>query len=176
MVNFVNIEGPVQSLLGFLGSTQAGYSGGAPKPIPEPLRKEVPRASRIVVADDDCGLRQLLAFKLRRRGYEVVDLANGLQLALHLIAEDRADDVDLVISDIRMPGLSGLDLLAYLGIQGGRFPPIVLITGFGDWRVHKEAQALGAVAVFDKPVDFDDLVDWVNGVIPVSRARDGCNP
>jgi CheY-like chemotaxis protein len=124
------------------------------------------RVPRVVVAEDDAELRVLMVAKLRKSGYDVVEVPSGERLAEHLIADDGLAKADLIVSDIRMPGLSGMDLLAYLGTRG-RFPPVALITAFADWRTHDEAKRLGAAAVFDKPLDLDDLVAWVKGVAPV---------
>ncbi|MEJ2722144.1 MAG: response regulator, partial [bacterium] len=72
-------------------------------------------------------------------------------------AGDAYRDVDLVISDIRLPGISGLDVLKACGYISGA-PPIILITAFGaDW-IHVEAEKLGAVDMVDKPFDIDDFV------------------
>jgi CheY-like chemotaxis protein len=133
------------------------------------------RVPRLVVAEDDAELRRLIAAKLRKIGYEVVEVPSGERLAQHLLAEGGLAEADLILSDIRMPGLSGLDLLAYLHTRGA-FPPVVLITAFGDWRTHEEAARLGATAVFDKPLDLDDLATWVRGAVPLSRSASagGC--
>lgn len=136
-----------------------------PEPFFMPQVREVPNIPHIVLAEDDSELRRLLATKLRKRGYDVVDMGTGERLAQYLIVEGRLADTDLIVSDIRMPGLSGMDMLAYLRIRG-EFPPVVLITGFGDWRVHEEAMKLGALTVFDKPLDLDDLVDWIADAVP----------
>jgi DNA-binding NtrC family response regulator len=130
------------------------------------------RAPRVVVAEDDAELRRLLAVKLRKSGYDVVEAVSGERLAQHLLAEGGLEQTDLILSDIRMPGLSGMDLLAYLHTRG-QFPPVVLITAFGDWRTHEEAERLGATAVFDKPLDLDDLVGWVRSAVPLPGSTAG---
>jgi DNA-binding response OmpR family regulator len=123
-----------------------------------------PRAEskpRIVVAEDDPDMRTLIAGGLRRDGFEVVEAGNGWELLqclasryLHAGEPDQA--IDLVISDVRMPGKTGLDVLA--GLRWAEWPvPVILITGFGDLQTHAEARRLGAIAVFDKPFDLDDL-------------------
>jgi DNA-binding NtrC family response regulator len=71
--------------------------------------------------------------------------------------------VDLVISDIRMPGLSGLEILEGLSKRED-FPPFVLITAFGDAATHAAAEQNGALALFDKPFDIDDLVEKVRKI------------
>ena len=68
----------------------------------------------------------------------------------------------MVISDIRMPGETGLRVFEEVG-YGPEIPPVVFLTAFGDEDVHEQAHHLGALAILDKPVDFDELRDFVNG-------------
>jgi len=116
--------------------------------------------SRLLVAEDDPAFRYLVASALRADGHDVVEVSNGVDLldALggSLIPGWGADVFDLVLSDVRMPGWTGLDALASLG-YGQTLPPVVFITAFGDEELHRRALLVGAVAVFDKPIDIDDL-------------------
>ncbi len=118
------------------------------------------RAARILVAEDDAEMRALLADALRRDGYEVVEASHGADLMQLLVARlqesGEVQSVDLVISDVRMPGWSGLEILEAL--RGARAKvPVILITAFGDADVHARAEDLDAYVVFDKPFDLDDL-------------------
>ena len=113
---------------------------------------------RLFVADDDADMRALLAEQLRSDGYEVSELRDGFQL-LELLQEVRASPLrwpDAIVSDVRMPGHSGLEMLAALR-RAGWTTPVVLITAFGDRWVHDQARQLGAAAVLDKPFDIDEL-------------------
>lgn len=124
------------------------------------------RPPRIVLAEDDPELRRLIGSVLRRDGYDVLELVDGAQLLEYLVRQsDRnADAPDLIVSDIRMPGCTGLDVLA--GVRRRDWAtPVVLITAFGDRDTHEEAERLGAVAVFDKPFDLDDLRTAVLNVV-----------
>ena len=116
--------------------------------------------SLIVVAEDDHEMRSLLVTALRRDNYEVIEARDGRELLKLLNCDrQRAHDgpaIDLVISDIRMPGRTGLDVLATLRLSDWA-TPFILTTAFGDPQTHAEARRLGAVAVFDKPFDIDDL-------------------
>jgi DNA-binding response OmpR family regulator len=131
-------------------------------------RRSEERPPRVLLAEDDAELRRFLATTLRRDGYEVIEAKNGDEL-LSLIGSqilsplDRPA-IDLVVSDIRMPGQSGLRVLASLR-RADWGTPVVLITAFGDRETHEEARRLGAVAVFDKPFDIDDLRTVVMNVI-----------
>jgi DNA-binding response OmpR family regulator len=84
---------------------------------------------------------------------------------LKFSATEDHHNIDLVISDIRMPRISGLDVLRAESF-GGEFPPIILITAFGDEWTHGKAKYLGAVDVFDKPFDIGELVDRVRELLP----------
>ena len=115
---------------------------------------------RVLVAEDDPALRYLLVASLRADAHEVVEVSNGVDLldALggSLMPDWGAPPFDLVLSDVRMPGWSGLDALASLG-HDFTLPPFALITAFADDELRSRALAAGAVAVLDKPIDLDDL-------------------
>jgi len=119
--------------------------------------------SRLLVAEDDRDLRDLLVAGLRADGYDIVEVATGLELLDALMKSALATNghaFDLVISDVRMPGLSGVDALAKLG-HGTRAAPVLFITAFGDDEVHEQARQAGAIDVLDKPIDIDDLRAFV---------------
>ena len=125
----------------------------------------------ILLAEDDKEMRVLLAGALRRAGYAVTECGNGVELLDHLgsyvLPDEEHEEVDLVISDIRMPGLTGLEILEGLSRRGD-LPPFILITAFGDVETHARAKHWGALAMFDKPFDVDDLVAKVRKVVPLS--------
>ena len=68
------------------------------------------------------------------------------------IWSERHDLYDVIVSDVNMPGLSGLDVLAALRCADWT-TPVILITAFGDQQIRAEAEALGAARRLDKPVD-----------------------
>ena len=113
----------------------------------------------MLLAEDDGEMRALIAEALTRDGYEVVEVADGEQLLDRIESAVRANRrhyFAVVISDIRMPRLSGMDVLAVLRCAYWR-TPVILITAFGDAETHSEALELGAAATFDKPFDLDEL-------------------
>jgi DNA-binding NtrC family response regulator len=118
---------------------------------------------RVLLAEDDAAMRALLACRLRRAGFEVVEASNGAE-ALQRLAQRRACTpgmaIDVVVSDVRMPGCDGLNILASLQ-QGAGCVPVILITAFGTMATHLEALRLGAYAIVDKPFDLDDLTALV---------------
>jgi CheY-like chemotaxis protein len=116
--------------------------------------------ARILLAEDDRELRALIASALRDDGFEVVAVEDGNTLVDHLAdgmaADGSLDGYDLIISDIRMPGFTALEIMTGLRRLLAS-TPIVLITAFGDPKTHERARRLGAAAVFDKPFDVDEL-------------------
>lgn len=128
-------------------------------------------AVRILLAEDDQDMRALLAMTLRSRGWQVIECQSGTQLMDMLtgsLLNGQPGGFDLVISDIRMPGESGLQVLASLGRHSG-FPPSILITAFGGEATHAHARELGAVAVLDKPFQMDRLIGLVDNVLASRR-------
>jgi CheY-like chemotaxis protein len=115
---------------------------------------------RVLVAEDDADTREALVHALRRDGYEVIEAHNGWELLQYLATQDAdvrdGGQVDLVISDVRMPGKNGLDILAGLRWANGS-TPFILITGFSDLQMRAEARRLGAAALLAKPFELDQL-------------------
>ena len=124
----------------------------------QPPLRLVSTKQRILVADDDPDMRTLIAYVLRRGGYDVVEAGSGME-AIERIAPtvwSKCGGFKAIVSDVCMPDLTGLDLLAALRCT--RFEtPVILMTAFGDEEVRAEAHSLGATAVLDKPFDLDEL-------------------
>jgi len=123
----------------------------------------------ILLAEDDDEMRTLLSLVLFQAGYKVVECPDGWslleRLESHILPGVKHEDVDLVISDIRMPGVTGLEILRGLP-KGEGYPPIILITAFGDEKTHHKAEQFGVAAIFDKPFEMDDLLSKVREIIP----------
>ena len=130
--------------------------------------------SRILLAEDADEMRAVLALRLRQQGYQVTECCDGAQLIAalsgYLSNESETPEkqrFDLLISDIRMPGVFGMSV-----VEGGTeyrdFPPTILITAFGDAETHAKAQQFGVAAVIDKPFDMNVLLSKVRDIL--SRA------
>ena len=115
----------------------------------------------ILLAEDDLELRELLILVLSRAGYRVTDCDNGLQLLEQL---EHAEQYDLVISDVRMPALTGLEVLESQVDKPARLP-FIGMTAFGDDKTHEIAQKFGAVAMINKPFDLDEMIELVHTTI-----------
>ncbi len=125
-----------------------------------PLKPPVDAASptHVLLAEDDDEMRAMLADVLRADGYLVTEATDGEEMVSKMLETADADHhpLDVIVSDIRMPGHSGLEVLALvrsLGLQ----TPVILVTAFGDLKTHRQAESLGVSAVLDKPFDLDDL-------------------
>jgi CheY-like chemotaxis protein len=125
------------------------------------------RSPRILVAEDDTEMRRLLVWRLRDAGFETIECSDGFQLLDnfgHPVLSGEPDKFDLIVSDIRMPGVSGLEVLE--GIHETEwFVPMILITAFGTDEVHQTAQRFGAAGIFDKPFDIDVLIERIREIL-----------
>ncbi len=120
---------------------------------------------RIILAEDDQDMRQLLASALSEDGYDVIEIADGAELLQAIHSRQHQRVARGIISDIQMPLLSGFDVLADLRSTNPTIP-VILITAFGDERTHAAARMLGVAAVFNKPFDVDDLRTAVLNIMP----------
>ncbi|MEI9937915.1 MAG: response regulator [Pseudomonadota bacterium] len=120
-----------------------------------PLRRSSD-ARVIALAEDDPALRELIAAALALDGHRVLQLGNGsaLMTSVHKILI-QGGALDLLISDVRMPGLSGLDALKLLRESQLRIP-VILITAFSDLWTRTEATRYGA-RLLDKPLELHVL-------------------
>lgn len=133
---------------------------------PATRRQALHRASieaapaRVLLAEDDDDMRGLVASALREEGFEVTGVRSGNELlecvGSMVLSTDGDVPLDLIVSDVRMPGKTGLEVLAGLR-RSDWSTPVILITAFGDERTHSEAMRLGAVAALDKPFDIHEL-------------------
>ena len=125
----------------------------------------------ILLVEDDDDMREMLAGTLRRDGYTVIEAADGEDaldwLGLGALDGEPRRWPALLVSDIYLPFLSGLDILEGLSLALKRLP-IVMITGFGDADTHARAHALGASFVLDKPFS---LIDFRHAVRAALRTE-----
>lgn len=121
---------------------------------------------RVLVVEDDPGLRELLTDELRDAGIEVSAVDSG-ENALRGIA---AMNPDLVISDLRLPGMDGLDLLRQVREMPGR-PAFLMITAFGTVSQAVEALKQGADEFLTKPLDLEHFMLCVQRLLETRRLR-----
>src|SRR5574341_1127659 len=116
-------------------------------------------AFKILIAEDEEITLKHLVNTLQKEGYSVTGSQNGLDA----LAKIEGDSFDLLIADIKMPGLSGLELLERTREKAPE-TEVVIITGFGSIGSAVEAMKKGAIEYVTKPFDLDELVLKVNKV------------
>ena len=141
--------------------------------MPPEVRKNASKAPRILIVDDDPGQRSLLDSFLKSQGFDTVTVASGEQ-ALEAL---RAQEFSMMISDVRMPGISGLETLRRARKEHAVLP-ILLVTAYADIRDAVGAMRDGALNYLGKPIDLDELlasVQQATGMTahaPVQYAQD----
>jgi len=118
----------------------------------------VPKIFEIAVIDDDESFRVALMESLSSFGYECSGYASAEDYVLGI--GDRP--FDCVVTDIHMPGMSGLDLMKRLAARGST-TPVVLITARSDLNLEVKAAAAGAACLLRKPFEINDLIKCVEG-------------
>jgi CheY-like chemotaxis protein len=134
------------------GSTDAWRSLATPV-----VRRPLHSPPRILVADDDSDMLAMLCASLRDDGYEVREASDGGRLLVMMTrsAKTLYSDLDLVVTDIRMPVCSGVQILESL--RAARCPlPVILTSGWSDDGTRARAESLGAV-VLEKPFAYEAL-------------------
>ena len=113
---------------------------------------------KILVVDDELSLAENVAEILAGAGHQA-DVATSAEEALvHL--KSGADGADLLVTDYRMPGATGADLIRSVRGLGSRIPALV-ITAYFDDEIAESVRKAGAADILSKPVDFERLLSWV---------------
>jgi CheY-like chemotaxis protein len=105
--------------------------------------------SRVLVAEDDPELRELVADRLRREGCEVVTVGTGGEALDRITKAEASTELDLAILDVRMPGMSGLEVV-YLVRTWDLAIPLLLLTAFPEPELIEECDRL-RVPILQKP-------------------------
>ncbi len=121
---------------------------------------------RILLADDERAIAITLADDLRRAGHEVVGVGDGPQA----VAAFEAGAFDVVVTDMRMPGLSGLDLLERVKASG-RETEVIIITGYGTIDSAVDAMRKGAFDYVLKPFNNEEILEKLRKIREFRRLR-----
>lgn len=141
-------------------------------------RNNAEQGYQVLLADDDYEMRRLLTWSLKKQGYQVTECKDGNELMKKMglsMPYECVQPFDLIISDIRMPGSTGFQVLESAR-DFEELPPIFLITAFPDDETQKKARQLGAAAVFEKPFDVNVLIDGVRRILPPGPAGKNALP
>ena len=118
------------------------------------------KGKTILVVDDDSDLRQAFADIFTMKGSNVLVAAGGNE-AIKIV---KANKIDLVLSDVRMPEGSGVELLDEIKKHHASIPVVLLITGFADLTAD-EAKKKGAFALLEKPINQERLLELINSAL-----------
>lgn len=130
------------------------------------------RPYHVLLVEDDAEMRQMLAQVLRSNGFHVLEARDGFEGLDHLaevvLDEEFDRTFDLLLTDQRMPGFQGLELIDAARLAGIDIPAI-LITAFADDATHARVRALGDISVLGKPFEMSDLVTLAQTVAHAAR-------
>lgn len=118
--------------------------------------------AKILAVDDSASMRQMVTFTLQGAGHEVVQAADG-KLAL---AAAQKDDFKLVLTDLNMPNMNGLELIKSLRqLSNYKFTPILMLTTESQADMKQQGKAAGATGWIVKPFNPDQLLNTVKKVL-----------
>jgi len=121
---------------------------------------------KILVVDDEEGARELFFTILSGEGYAVT-LANDGEAAMNLL---KGTPYDLVITDIKMPVMDGLQLLQEIRKTGSK-TDVIMVTAYGEVETYLKAMSLGAAEYINKPIRIKELKRIVHKVVTEKQAR-----
>ncbi|WP_438434052.1 response regulator [Gorillibacterium sp. sgz500922] len=107
---------------------------------------------KLLIVDDQNGIRVLLVEVFSSEGYQTFQAANG-KLALEIV---KKESPDLVLLDMKIPGMDGLDILKHIK-EIDPTMKVIMMTAYGELDMIKEATDLGALMHFTKPFDIDEM-------------------
>src|SRR5262245_47804045 len=128
-------------------------------------RKTESKPPRILIVDDDAGQRSLLDSFLRSQGFATLPVNSGEQ-ALQALQQE---EFNMMISDVRMPGMTGLETLRRARQQHAILP-VLLVTAYADIREAVGAMRDGALNYLAKPIDLDELLASVRQATGLAEA------
>ncbi|MDQ1143534.1 MAG: response regulator [Bacillus sp. (in: firmicutes)] len=116
---------------------------------------------KILIVDDQFGIRILLNEVFQKEGYQTFQAANGVQ-ALDIVTKHAPD---LVLLDMKIPGMDGIEILKRMKVIDPDIR-VIIMTAYGELDMIQEAKDLGAITHFAKPFDIDDIRAAVRKHIP----------
>lgn len=127
---------------------------------------------RILTVDDAATMRRLVSYTLRSEGYEVLEAEDGEDALRLLQSQTEAQGVDVIITDINMPRMDGIELVRRLrGLPQFKATPILMLTTESDPAKKQEGKQAGATGWITKPFQPDQLLAAVAKVSSVSLQR-----
>ena len=118
------------------------------------------KSKRILIVDDEETLRSLVRSELESNGYEVHEVEGGEEALTYLAS----NEADLVILDIKMPGMGGMDVLQRIR-EDDLARKVIMLTGVGELKIARECLELGASDFMSKPFEMSNLLSCINRVL-----------
>jgi two-component system, response regulator, stage 0 sporulation protein F len=118
---------------------------------------------KILIVDDQYGIRILLNEVFQKEGYKTFQAANGVQ-AIDIV---KKHSPDIVLLDMKIPGMDGIEILKRLKVIDENIQ-VIIMTAYGELDMIQEAKDLGAITHFAKPFDIDEIRDAVKKHLPMS--------
>ncbi|KIN37567.1 hypothetical protein B4073_3687 [Bacillus subtilis] len=119
-------------------------------------------SEKILIVDDQYGIRILLNEVFNKEGYQTFQAANGLQ-ALAIVTKERPD---LVLLDMKIPGMDGIEILKRMKVIDENIR-VIIMTAYGELDMIQESKELGVLTHFAKPFDIDEIRDAVKKYLPL---------
>ncbi|MFC7391881.1 response regulator [Scopulibacillus cellulosilyticus] len=120
------------------------------------------RDGKILIVDDQFGIRILLNEIFQKEGYKTFTAGNGIQ-ALDIVEKE---EPELVILDMKIPGMDGLEILKRIKEKNSQVK-VIIMTAYGELDMIQEAIDNGAITHFAKPFDIDDVLKAVQKELPI---------
>jgi CheY-like chemotaxis protein len=126
----------------------------------------------ILILEDSFPIRNIVKFILEKNDYSVIEFSNG-HTAIEYINEKEIPDLKLIISDVMMPEISGIEFVRILRKEN-KLPniPIIFLTANADIEVVADAKALGVTGYLLKPITTTKLLDVLKKLFPNEKFRD----
>ncbi len=146
--------------------------------MPEALKYQVygdgyMKTRKIMVVDDEPNLLLAVTLTLRRAGFDVIPAGNGTYAFDLLLQAERArEPMDLLITDLHLPGISGIDLIEKVRRSGSTMK-IAVITAYGNTQMRMDLEKIGTFFCLDKPFNIEELLYHVYTALgePVTRGN-----
>jgi two-component system chemotaxis response regulator CheY len=124
----------------------------------------------ILTVDDSSTMRQMIGFTLKEAGFAILEAGDGLEA----LERARGQKLDLVITDVNMPDVNGLELVAFLkGSEALRAIPLIVVSSEGSEKDCERGLSLPANAYLTKPFDPEKLVGVVRELLARRRGEQG---
>ncbi|MEJ5347323.1 MAG: response regulator [Desulfosoma sp.] len=125
------------------------------------------QTARVLLVDDEERFRTTMGKLLRKRGFEVEEAGSGHEAMVRL----QQGDVDVIVLDVKMPGMDGIQALAKIKSMDP-LPEVIVLTGHANVDAAVEIMRLGGYEYLLKPCPIDELVAKIEGALEKKRAKE----